>query len=73
MNQDKIEFLHREIQTILDAMAVKEYKKANNKLVIINDIIDELIDTTQDEAMLIEFSKYQIMLEHLQSKLKHAE
>ena len=72
MSQDQLQFLHKEVQNIIDAMAVKEYKTANNKLVIITEIVDELIDTT-DDALLIEFSKYQIVLQHLQKKLNQSE
>tara|TARA_Y100000815_G_C13206421_1_gene448795 strand:+ start:464 stop:628 length:165 start_codon:yes stop_codon:yes gene_type:complete len=54
-------------------MAVKEYKTANNKLVIITEMVDELIDTTTDDTLLIEFSKYQIVLQHLQKKLNQSE
>ncbi len=73
MSQDQLQFLHKEVQNIIDAMAVKEYKTANNKLVIITEIVDELIDTTADDALLIEFSKYQIVLQHLQKKLNQSE
>lgn len=73
MSQDQLQFLHKEVQNIIDAMAVKEYKTANNKLVIITEIVEELIDTTTDDALLIEFSKYQIVLQHLQKKLNQSE
>ncbi|MVO09432.1 hypothetical protein GOQ30_09705 [Flavobacterium sp. TP390] len=73
MSQDQLQFLHKEVQNIIDAMAVKEYKTANNKLVIITEMVDELIDTTADDALLIEFSKYQIVLQHLQKKLNQSE
>ncbi|WP_290800516.1 hypothetical protein [Flavobacterium sp.] len=73
MSQDQLQFLHKEVQNIIDAMAVKEYKTANNKLVIITEMVDELIDTTTDDTLLIEFSKYQIVLQHLQKKLNQSE
>ncbi|WP_130735885.1 hypothetical protein [Flavobacterium sp. J27] len=73
MSQDQLQFLHREIQTIIDAMAGKEYKTANNKLVIIREIVEELMDTTPDDALLVEFSKYQVVLQHLQKKINQAE
>ncbi|MCO6163722.1 hypothetical protein [Flavobacterium sp. NRK F7] len=73
MSQDQLQFLHKEVQNIIDAMAVKEYKTANNKLVVITEIIEELIDTTTDDRLLIEFSKYQIVLQHLQKKLNQSE
>ena len=73
MNQEQLTQLHNDIQSIIDAMAVKEFKTANNKLVTVSDIIDDLIDTTDDDAMLVELGKYQVMLNHLHIKLNAAE
>ena len=73
MNQEQLTQLHNDIQSIIDAMAVKEFKTANNKLVIVSDVIDDLIDTTDDDAMLVELGKYQVMLNHLHIKLNAAE
>ncbi|NHN24899.1 hypothetical protein FIA58_004340 [Flavobacterium jejuense] len=73
MNQEQLTQLHNEIQTIIDAMAVKELKTANTKLVSVSDTIDDLIDTTEDDEMLVELGKYQVMLNHLHIKLNAAE
>ncbi|KIX20042.1 hypothetical protein SY27_16125 [Flavobacterium sp. 316] len=73
MNQEQLIHLHNEIQIVIDAMAVKEFKTANNKLVKISDEIDDLLDTTKDDKFLVELSKYQVLLKHLQVKLNSAE
>lgn len=73
MNKEQLIQLHNEIQTIIDAMAVKEFKTANDKLVNISDTIDDLIDITNDDVMLVELGKYQVMLNHLHIKLNAAE
>ncbi|HJS00497.1 MAG TPA: hypothetical protein VJ780_06145 [Flavobacterium sp.] len=73
MNKEQLTQLHNEIQTIIDAMAVKEFKTANDKLVNISDTIDDLIDITNDDVMLVELGKYQVMLNHLHIKLNAAE
>ena len=73
MNQEQLTHLHNEIQIVIDAMAVKEFKTANNKLVKISDEIDDLLDTTKDDKFLVELSKYQVLLKHLQVKLNSAE
>ena len=73
MNQEQLTNLNNEIQIIIDAMASKEYKTANDKLVEVSDIIDDLVDTTEDDAVLVEISKYQVLLNHLQVKLNGAE
>lgn len=73
MNQEKLTYLHNEIQKIIDAMAVKEFRTANNKLVAISDELDDLLDITEDDDLLVELSKYQVLLNHLQIKLNAAE
>jgi hypothetical protein len=73
MSLEKLTYLHKEVQAIIDAMAVKEFRTANNKLVIISDELDDLLDTTADEDLLVELSKYQVLLNHLQIKLNAAE
>lgn len=73
MNQEQLTNLNNEIQIIIDAMASKEYKTANNKLVEVSDTIDDLLDTTEDDDFLVEISKYQVLLNHLQIKLNAAE
>ncbi len=73
MNQEQLTNLNNEIQVIIDAMASKEYKTANNKLVEVSDTIDDLLDTTEDDDFLVEISKYQVLLNHLQIKLNAAE
>ncbi|NJM79216.1 MAG: hypothetical protein HC854_05445 [Flavobacterium sp.] len=73
MNQEQLTQLNKGIQVIIDAMASKEYKTANNKLAEVSDVIDDLIDTTEDDAVLVEISKYQVLLNHLQVKLNASE
>ena len=73
MNQEQLTHLNNEIQIIIDAIAVKEFKKANNKLAEVGDIIDDLVDTTEDDDLLVEISKYQVLLNHLQVKLNASE
>lgn len=73
MNQEQVIHLNSEIQIIIDAMADKEFKTANDKLVTVSDTIDDLIDTTEDDELLVELSKYQVMLNHLHIKLNASE
>ena len=42
-------------------------------MVTVSDTIDDLIDTTDDDEMLVELGKYQVMLNHLHIKLNAAE
>ena len=66
---DKFATIKNEIQLIIDAMAMKNFSEASSKLVEVSDFIDNLIDTTNEEIVLREISKYQVLLNHLQIKM----
>ena len=66
---DKFATIKNEIQLIIDAMAMKNFSEASSKLVEVSDVIDNLIDTTNEEIVLREISKYQVLLNHLQIKM----
>ena len=66
---DKFATIKNEIQLIIDAMAMKNSPEASSKLVEVNDVLDNLIDTTNEEIVLREISKYQVLLNHLQIKM----
>ncbi len=66
---DKFATIKNEIQLIIDAMAMKNFSEASSKLVEVSDVLDNLIDTTNEEIVLREISKYQVLLNHLQIKM----
>ena len=66
---DKFATIKKEIQLIIDAMAMKNFSEASSKLVEVSDVLDNLIDTTNEEIVLREISKYQVLLNHLQIKM----
>ena len=66
---DKFATIKNEIQLIIDAMAMKNFSEASSKLVEVSDVLDNLIDTTNEEIVLREISKYQGLLNHLQIKM----
>lgn len=65
--------LHSAIQEVIDAMANKELKTASLKLEKVNNTIDVYLDSTSDDEILVELSKYQLLAEHLQNKLNASE
>ena len=73
MNQELLNKLQEKVQEIIDAIAKKEFKTANNLSVNLNDEIDEIVDTTNDDDLIIEVSKYQALLNHLQVKINASE
>lgn len=50
-------------------MAIKNFSEASLQLVQVSDALDEMLDTSEDEAVLREISKYQVLLNHLQMKM----
>lgn len=66
---NKFATIKKEIQLIIDAMAMKNFSEASSKLVEVSDVLDNLIDTTNEEIVLREISKYQVLLNHLQIKM----
>ena len=63
------DILKSDIQEIIDDLASKKYDLAKEKINNLSDKIADLIDNTTNEDFLREISKYQILLEHLKSKL----
>ena len=58
-----------QIQEIIDLMAQNDFFVANEKLITVNELLDELLDFAEDDEKVIELSQYQILLNHLQVKI----
>ena len=69
MQDLKFSSLKKEVQDIIDLIAERDYKTANHKLIEAGDYLDELLDFSEDDADLIEISKYQVLLNQLQLKV----
>ena len=61
--------LKPEVQKIIDLIAAKNGKEANNKLVEISQQLDDFLDFSDDDADLIEISRYQVLLNQLHQKI----
>ena len=57
------------MQKIIDLIAAKNGKEANNKLVEISQQLDDFLDFSDDDADLIEISRYQVLLNQLHQKI----
>lgn len=66
---DIFDKIKKDIQLIIDAMAVQNFSDASIKLVEVSDELDDLIDTTDQEETMVEIAKYQVLLNHLQIKM----
>jgi len=58
-----------DIQEIIDFIAVNNVAEANLKLLEVSEYLDDLLDTTEDDDTMIELSKYQVLLNHLNLKI----
>ncbi len=69
MENNDFNLLQQEVQKIIDLIAAKKAKEATNKLVEISQQLDDFIDFSDDDADLIEISKYQVLLNQLHQKI----
>ena len=69
MENNKFADLKKGVQEIIDFIASKNGKEANNKLVEVSEDLDELLDFAEEDTDLIEISKYQVLLNQLQQKI----
>jgi hypothetical protein len=58
-----------EIQKIIDFLALHQKDQANQKLVEVSSLLDDIMDATENDEDLVEFHKYQILLNHLNIKI----
>jgi hypothetical protein len=66
---DKFADLKLKTQEIIDLIAAKNLAEANFKLLDVNELLDELIDFSDQDEDLIEISKYQVLLNQLHQKI----
>lgn len=69
MENNKFTDLKNGVQEIIDLIASRKGKEANNKLVDVSEELDELLDFAEEDDDLIEISKYQVLLNQLQQKI----
>ena len=67
--ENKFADLKLQTQEIIDLIATKNYTEANFKLTEVSELLDELFDFTDDDADLIEISRYQVLLNQLHQKI----
>jgi glycyl-tRNA synthetase beta subunit len=69
MEKSHFEELKKGVQEIIDFMAAKDNKSANNKLLEVSEKLDEFLDHTDEDEDLREISKYQVLLNQLFQKI----
>ncbi len=73
MEKSQFEELKNGVQEIIDFIAAKDNKSANNKLLEVSDKLDDFLDHTDEDKDLIEISKYQVLLNQLFKKINPEE
>ncbi len=71
MINDKFTVLKNSVQEIIDLIAHKQNKEANNKLLEVSELLDELLDFSEEDEDLIQISKYQVLLNQLHQKINN--
>lgn len=69
----KFEDLKVRVQEIIDLIAAKEDREANNKLLEVSDTLDEMLDHAEEDEELREISRYQVLLNQLHVKINGEE
>jgi hypothetical protein len=69
MENNDFNILQQEVQKIIDLIAAKNGKEANDKLIEVSAQLDDFLDFSDDDADLIEISRYQVLLNQLHQKI----
>ena len=69
----KFEDLKVRVQEIIDLIAAKENREANNKLLEVSDTLDEMLDHAEEDEELRDISRYQVLLNQLHVKINGEE
>ncbi|WP_269222780.1 MULTISPECIES: hypothetical protein [Flavobacterium] len=64
-----LENLKSGVQEIIDLIASKQTKEANNKLLEVSEKLDEILDHTDDDEDLMQISHFQVLLNQLHIKI----
>ncbi|MFC6875938.1 hypothetical protein ACFQZF_09035 [Flavobacterium myungsuense] len=73
MKSNKFIVLKESVQEIIDLIALKKFKEANNKLVEVSELLDELLDFSEEDDDLMQISRYQVLLNQLHQKINTVE
>ncbi|GGF16763.1 hypothetical protein [Flavobacterium limi] len=69
----KFESLKASVQEIIDLIAAEDNREANNKLLEVSDVLDEMIDFAEEDEEVREISRYQVLLNQLHVKINGEE
>jgi dsDNA-binding SOS-regulon protein len=73
MESNKFVVLKESVQEIIDFIINKQNREANNKLLEVSELLDELLDFSDEDEDLREISRYQVLLNQLHRKINPEE
>lgn len=62
--------LHQLVQEVIDAVGTKQSAKAKKKIESASELLNQMMDKTLSDSMLVSLSKYETLLKVLHNKLK---
>ena len=69
MEKNRFNEVKNGVQQIIDFIAEKNAKEANNKLVEVSEELDEILDFAEEDEDLMEVSRYQVLLNQLHQRI----
>jgi CRISPR/Cas system CSM-associated protein Csm2 small subunit len=69
MDKNKFSELKSGVQEIIDLIASKNGREANNKLAEVSEELDEMLDHADEDEELMEISRYQVLLNQLHQRI----
>ncbi|WP_366183641.1 hypothetical protein [Flavobacterium ovatum] len=69
MEENKFLGIKKSVQEVIDLIAANDTIEAGNKLIVVSEQLDELLDFAEEDDDLIEISKYQVLLNQLFLKI----
>ena len=69
MEENKFSGIKKSVQEVIDLIAANDTIEAGNKLIVVSEQLDELLDFAEEDDDLIEISKYQVLLNQLFLKI----
>jgi hypothetical protein len=70
---NKFDTLKADVQEIIDLIAAKNDREANNKLLEVSEKLDEMIDFAEEDEEVREITRYQVLLNQLHVKINGEE
>lgn len=69
MKGDKFSELKKRVQEIIDLVTINQMGEASRRWAEVSELLDEILDFSEDDADLVEISRYQVLLNQLHQKI----